>query len=142
MARTYKVKIGDIWLTNDGTEDGLPCKVEVPNAAILLETDIGNVAIGADGVPFREMPLTPTGAGRPFAVLVKFMTKAVYDALKAALDTAASSSAEFQVTGTGTPGDFDVNAIVFDNPVYINFGSFSGNNLKDVIVSFVTTAIN
>lgn len=142
MARFYKIMIGSIWLTDTGLEPGRPCKVEVAGVPGLLVPDQGNVSIGADGVPFREKPLVPTGAGRPFSIMAAFMTKTVYDALKSALDTAAGGNADFNVTGSGTPGNFDVDAIVFDNPQYISYAGFSGDNLKGVTISLITTAIN
>jgi hypothetical protein len=142
MPRFYKIMIGSIWLTDTGAEGGRPCKTEVQGVAGLLVPDNANVSIGADGTPFREKPLTPTGAGRGFSITAAFMTKSVYDSLKSALDTAAGSNADFNVTGAGTPGDFDVDAIVFDNPEYISYAGFSGDNLKGVRISLITTAIN
>lgn len=135
--------IGSIWLTDTGAEGGRPCKVEVDGVAGLLAPDQGNVSTGNDGTPFREKPLTPTGGGRPFALTAAFMTKTVYDALKAALDAAAAGNAEFNVTGDGVPGDWDVDAIVRDDPQYLTFAGFTGADvLKGVRISLITTAIN
>lgn len=143
MARFYKVKIGSVWLTDDGLETGRPCKITVDGAARLLAPDQGNVSVGADGTPFREKPLTPTGGGRPFSIVAAWMTKTVYDSLKSALDTAAGNNSDFNVTGTGVPGDFDVDAIVFDDPQYLSFEGFTGSDaLRGVRMSFITTAIN
>lgn len=142
MARFYKIKIGSIWLTDTGLEGGRPCKIIVPEAAALLVADRGNVSVGNDGTPFRETPLTPTGGGRPFTILAANMATAVFDSLKTALDTAAGSNAAINITGEGTPGDFDVDAVVFDNPEYINFEGFGEDYVKNVKMSFVTTAIN
>lgn len=143
MARFYKIKIGTIWLTDTGLEAGRPCKVVVDGAAALLAPDQGNVAVGSDGTPFREKPLTPTGGGRAFSIVAAFMKKTVYDALKSALDTAAAGNANFNVTGDGVPGNFDVDAIVFDNPQYLSVEGFTGTDvLKNVRISLMTTAIN
>ena len=142
MARSYRIKIGSIYLTIDGLVTGRPCKVAIENVDALLTPDKGNVSVGSDGSPFREIPLTPTGAGRDFAFVFASMKSAVYNSLKSALDTAAGSGADFNVTGTGTPGDFDVDAIVFDNPEYISNGGFSGDWVQNVRVSLITTAIN
>ncbi|SRR5258706_16358363 len=142
MARYYRVKIGSIYLTHDGTNTGRPCKVDVEGVNGLILPDTGNVATGADGTPFREIPLTPTGAGRPFVIIAAFLVSSVYASLKAALDSAAGSNADFNVTGSGLPGDFDADAIVFDNPQYLTFEGFSGDNLKGVRISLMTTVIN
>lgn len=143
MARFYKLKIGSIYLTDNGLTGGRPCKVTVEGVAGLLSPDQGNVAVGADGTPFREKPLTPTGGGRPIAIVAAFMKKTVYDSLKTALDSAAAGNAEFNVTGVGVPGDFDVDAIVFDNPQYLAAEGFTGADvLKNVRISLMTTAIN
>jgi hypothetical protein len=143
MARFYKIKIGSIWLTDTGAEGGRPCKVDVDGAAALLAPDQGNVSTGNDGTPFREKPLTPTGGGRPFVITAAFMTKTVYDNLKSALDTAAGDNSEFNVTGDGVPGNWDVDAIVNDDPQYLGFEGFTGADvLKGVRISLITTAIN
>lgn len=142
MARYYVVKVGSIWLTSDGLETGRPCKIQVEGYAGLVRSGVGNVVVGADGTPFREIPLTPTGAGRPFAVTAAFMSSTVYDSIVAALDAAAAANTEINVTGAGAPGDFDVDAIVNDNPFYIAAESFSGDHLKNVRIALITTAIN
>lgn len=143
MARFYKIKIGSIYLTDNGLVGGRPCKVAVDGAAALLLPSQGNVAVGSDGTPFREKPLTPTGGGRGFTIVAAWMKKTVYDALKTALDAAAAANSDFNVTGDGVPGDFDVDAIPFDNPQYLSFGGFTGaDTLKDVRISLITTSIN
>jgi hypothetical protein len=142
MARFYKVKIGDIWLTRDGLEAGPACKTDIQGAALLTSPTVGNVAIGSDGGPFRETPLTPDGGGRAFLISVPVMKQDVFEDLRAALDAAAASASDFNVTGSGSTGDFDVDAIVFDNPVYLDFGAFSGDDIKNVKISLITTAIN
>jgi len=143
MARFYKVSIDEFWLTLDGTESGRPCKVTVENLQKLLQPDTGNVSVGSAGSVFREKPLTPTGGGRDFAFVVAFMLSADYAALKAILDDAAADpGSDFNVTGTGLAGDFDVNATVFDNPTYISHERQSGDNLINVRISLITTAIN
>lgn len=142
MARFYKVKIGSIFLTDNGLTGGRPCKTEVTNAPALIAPNIGNVSIAANGVGFREIPLSPTGAGRPFTITIPFVTSAVFGSLKTALDAAAAAGSILNITGDGLPGNFDVDADVFDNPVYLSWGSFSGDYVKNVVMSFLTRTIN
>jgi hypothetical protein len=142
MARYYKIKVGSTWLTHNGLEAGRACRINVDPASALVVSTLGNVSIGADGTPFREKPLTPTGAGRVFRIVAAFVEDTVYNALKAALDTAGDNNTDINVTGEGTPGDFDVDAVVFDDPTYIKHESFSGTTFKNVTISLVTTAIN
>lgn len=142
MARFYTISIGGIYLTDTGLVGGRPCKTELQGISALLIPDQGNISVGADGTPFREKPLIATGGGRGFAIIAAFMAKSVYDTIKSALDTAATANASINIVGAGTPGNFDVDAIVFDNPQYISYAGFSGDNLKGVTISLITTAIN
>lgn len=144
MARSYTVTIGSIYLTLDGLSTGKACKIQIENLGVLLQGTLGNVTVANDGKPFREIPLiSPTGGGRPFRILVKNMTSTVYGNLKTALDAAAVAGSSFQVTGTGQPANFDVQAIVNDNPTYIsNTGGFSGTTVRDVVISLITASFN
>jgi hypothetical protein len=140
MARSYKVQIDSVWLTDDGTETGKPCRITIEGINGLIVANVGNVTVSDDGTPFRETPQTPTGGGRPFAIKAAWLNSTQFDAIKAVLDAAALAGSAFQVTGTGTPGDFDVQAQVNDNPTYIAADSFSGEALRGVTINLITVS--
>lgn len=144
MARHYKIQIDDIWLTDNADENGKRCKVEVEGIAGLLQPNLGTVAVGNNGVPFREIVPTeiasPRG-GRAFAFTMPVVLKEVYDDLKALLDDKAAEGESFSVRGYGATGDFDVLAIVNDDPFYIEAKGFSDDRIKSVRISLITTSV-
>lgn len=141
--RSFKIKIGALWLTSDGTETGRACLVTVTGADLILQAVVGNTQISNSGLPFNESPLTPTGAGRPLKIQIPKLSAAVYDSLKTILDAAATGGgSEINVTGDGEPGAFDIDATVFHNPFYLSFGMFSAGNVKKVEINLISTAIN
>lgn len=143
MAQSYKVKINDLWLTGDGTETGRPCRLELRGASAILSAVIGNTQTSEDGKPFNESPLTPIGAGRQIEIAIPKLSTGVFDDLKTILDTAAAApGTEFNITATGEPGDFDIDCLVFYNPVYLDFGLFIDGSVKSVIIRAITTQIN
>lgn len=144
MARYYKIQLGStpIYFTDDGTETGKPCKIEVDGLPGLLVRDLGNVTVSANGTPFRESPAESTGGGRAFSLRIKWLKDTVYEDIIEFLDGAAEDGGDFQVVGEGVPGDFDVQAFVNDNPTYVAHGGFSDDMVKDVVINLITVSFN
>lgn len=141
--RSFKIKIGALWLTSNGLETGRACLVDVAGADAILQAVIGNTQISNSGRPFNESPLTPTGAGRALELTILKLSADVYNSLKAILDAAATDAgAEINLQAFGQPGNFGVAVTVFHNPTYLTFGLFSNGQVKKVVVRLITTAIN
>ena len=64
MADYNRVKIGPVYLTDDGTALGLPCRCEVQGADRLKLGKTGTVRLAADGTPYQySMPNSGKGLG-------------------------------------------------------------------------------
>lgn len=131
----------DIYLTDDGSSGGRPCRVDVPGAANLLTPASGNTTVASDGTAFTEKPLT-AGKGRPFEVVAAWCTTSVYEDLKDLIDYVVEQETEITVEGSGEPGDFDVQAIPNFAPVPIEWEGFTTDVIKGLRLRFITTEVN
>lgn len=129
-----------MFLTTDGEETGRPCLVEVPEAADLLEPDQGLTTVASDGTPFTESPLID-GKGIPFQLIIKNCSVGVYEDLIDFLNFNQSQGTDFNVTGTGTPGSFDVQAIK-NYPRPVSWSGFNTDLIKGLTIRLITTAVN
>src|SRR5829696_5712793 len=103
------VQIDDIFLTHDGTESGVPCKVTITAADELLDDEVAvSIVEGAGGVPSYQSTVADS-YGLPFEVRVFALTPALYDdiraLLKATRDNDPAHVARF--IAVGAPGTID-----------------------------------
>lgn len=131
MSRFYKVKIGDIWLTNSGLESGIACKIDIPDAVDLLTTTAGVAIPSISGAPvFQTIPWT---AGKQFDVRIEtHLYKAQWDALKALLNDSLENGTSFTVSAAGDIGDFSVTARAFPQKPFSAAAFTNGRIVKPV----------
>jgi hypothetical protein len=135
MARYNRVKIGDVWLTKDGSEGGTPCKVIVQGLERLKLTMNGKVEIMADGTPVAVLSDVK---GVPLTVRAEAMRKSVFDSIVAVFEQFIDDGLPFDLSIEGDTGDWadgDVLSVIPDFPNHI---AFSGEFLNEIIdqVSF------
>lgn len=131
------------WLTTDATETGKPCKVAIPEAANLIEGSTANTSRASDGTPSTERPLIE-GKGINFDIQAANVNTDLYGDLVAFLAFNEAAHTSFQVTGSGEPGSFDVQAVKYydgsGSPV--TWDGFTSGNIKSLRIRLITTAIN
>lgn len=146
MARFYKLRIQgtgpsgavSIYLTDDGTANGRPCKTTIENLAALLTPQSGNTTVASDGTPFTEKPLT-AGKGRPFAIVAAWTRTTVFSSVKTLIDHCAAQGTNVRITGTLGPSEFDVDAVPNFDPIPIDFEGFNADAVKGLRLRFVTS---
>lgn len=76
----WKVKIGDTWLTSDGTETGLPCQVEIGGLGPLFDDFASSIRKAADGTPYAFI-LPSDWQGTDLVITVLAMRKDEFEAI-------------------------------------------------------------
>ena len=141
MADYNKVSIGSIFLTDDGTETGLPCRVEVTGLDRLKPTKTGAVQIAADGTP-KAFITGNTGRGVLISIRPTAVMKDVFDDVNDAINDALGVPETINITIDGDTGTFDLDCVP-SLPQPIEFpGTFASEQIDDVRWSFIVSAVN
>lgn len=141
MARYNLVKIGSIYLTDNGLVTGKPCKLEVPGLSRLKLTITGTTRYAADGTPYQySMPNAGKGVQiqiRPFVIM-----KSVFDDVIEAMSDALEANSTINITVEGDTGDFDLDCIPL-LPNGVEFpGAFTNERITGVSFNFVVSEVN
>ena len=131
----YKVQIGDVYLTDDGTENGTPCKLEIPNLEDLLTPVIGAVVYAASGNPVIQS--VPWSKGKPFEINIGVLTREVWEDIKTLMIDAQTAASFFTVTGTGDTGNFSVSAKPFPQKPF-SAKRFLNSRIYGISLRFIT----
>jgi hypothetical protein len=135
MSRFYEIQIGGVYLTEDGTASGTPCKLSVENVEDLLTTVAGNAQLSANGTPIFQ--LVEWTAGKQFAVRVSTLTKDVWLDLVELLNTALEEEDALSITGSGDTGDFTVSAKPFPQKPFAA-ERFINGRIINAVFRFIT----
>ena len=135
MSRFYDIRIHGIFLTEDGTTAGLPCKLSVENVEDLLTTVAGNVRLSANGTPIFQ--LVEWTAGKQFAVRVSTLTKDVWLSLCELLNTTLEEDVAISIEGSGDIGDFTVSAKPFPQKPFAA-EAFINGRIINAVFRFIT----
>ena len=134
MPDYYKVKIGDTWLTNDGTDTGIACKIS-PGAELakLWRSKTGGTQNAADNTPWSFVTEF-NGEG----VVLKFapgeLLEDEYDDLMAELDALDPTTQTIQVLIEDGPGpDLDLECI----PLYPDWVEHGGEFIGERVMGLV-----
>lgn len=137
MARYNLIKIGTIYLTNDGTQTGKECKTSVTGLNLLKTTKIGNIQYAADGTPHANL-IEVGQKGVPIEITVDWLAKTVFDNINTTINDALNNMTTINVIITGDTGTFNVNVIPgLAEP--IDWAGFSSGIIKGAKYKFVTT---
>lgn len=134
--RFYKIQIGSIYLTKDGTSGTAYCKTLIDAATIgLLKQDkFGNYDTNADGSQFDHvLPVR----GVEIKIKAAKMMKTVFDSLAAFLNTSNNSRAAFNVVITSQTLNKTVSCKT-QLKGYIQPSGFVNNYIKDVEIILIT----
>lgn len=107
MAFNQKIKLGNIWLTSDGTEAGFPCQINVLGLPDLKMKWWGNAARNARGNP--EMNLTEP-SGIDITLQIQAIRVEVFDDIIEMFDDALDNDATFDFVVEGETGNYDLQA--------------------------------
>lgn len=136
MARFHLIQIGSIFLTDDGSEDGKPCKTHVTGIGIISLDKVGTTRPQASGRP-RTQLAQPKNI--PISISVDYIHKDVHSDILEQLQDSLNDDTDFVLNISGDTGTFELTAIP-DFPNHTNLtGDFSTNILKSVTYNFRTT---
>ena len=137
MARFYKIKINGGWLTEDGSENDLPCKLSVSGVSKLLNTFSGNTVQAIDGTPITQIFETET-RGKILEIIVLWLYAPVWNSVVDLINTALAEPATMNIVGTGDIGNFDVDCVPL-LPKPFEASEFINGRIKDATFRFMTT---
>lgn len=136
MARYNTVKLGTIFLTDNGLEGGTPCKLTVNNLDQLFTDKTGSVSNSASGAPFVQV-VDADKKGIALEIVVETLTKEVFGDLVTALNSAINDLDTMEYEISGDTGEFTGSAIPA-LPRPISAGSFRNEYIQNVTIRIVT----
>ncbi len=135
MAKFYRLKIENIYLTDDGLETGLPCKLNTTNLEDILSTMTGAVIPSADGTAVLQ--IVPFTKGKAFEIQIDVLTKSVWEQLRDLMTGSLETDSDFEVSGTGDIGNFTARAK--PNPQKPFFAArFKNGRIYNCVIRFMT----
>lgn len=135
MARFYRIQIGAVHLTSDGTNAGIPCKLAVSGADALLQTHKGQTIVANDGTPVNQ--LFAITKGKPLEISVEVLPESVWNSLVSLINTALTNETTINIIGTGDVGDFDEDFLPL-MPEPFSAAEFINSRIKNSIFRFIT----
>lgn len=137
MAEYNRVKIADLYLTSDGTETGIPCRVDVVGLTKLRPVYRRTVVLPIEGKP--HVQLFENLIGESFSMTIFQLHTDEYDDLIEIIDAADAGDGEINVTLDGETGDFDLQCVLesIDQP-----GEFSSNYIPSLQLVFRIASVN
>jgi hypothetical protein len=132
----WKVKIGTTWLTDDGTEDGLPCQVDVPGLGPLFLEFAQSIRKAADGTPYAFI-LPSDWQGVDLLINVFTVSEEVFTAIIAEINAALTAQTTMAMSLIWNTIDFEFTALP-DVPTPP--GSFTAGRLNNVGFKFTIEA--
>lgn len=133
--RFYRIQLNNIYLTDDATSAGVPCKLSVTGAAAVAQTRTGQTTIAADGTPVNQT--FAAAAGKVLEIKVETLTAAVWADIILLFNDALSNSATINIVGTGEIGNFDVSVLPL-LPKPFEASEFTNGRIKNAVFRFVT----
>ena len=139
MSRYALVQIGTVHLTSDGTSDGRPCKVAVPNESAFATTFGAGAQSAADGTVYVQT-IDRGVQGIEFFVVAEHLSETVLASITTQLNTGLSSGDGVRVQCESLT-DFDVMAMPLPDETgqLFTFESRSGGFAKNVRFRFIST---
>lgn len=141
MADYNLVKIGTVYLTDDGTSGGNPCRTEVTGLQALKASKTGAVQAAADGTPYAFLT-DNTGKGVVIGIKPFTLTKTVFDSVVTAINAALATPAAINITVSGDTGNFDLDCLPV-LPLPVTFpGTFASSRIDGVEFNFIISDVN
>lgn len=131
--RFYTVKIGDLWLTKDGSETGKPCKLEIQNVEQLWMDKTGSAGQAADGSIFRQLVDVH---GVRIQISVRQIMKDVFDDLLELLNEVNNTGASLPLLISGKTKDLAVSCTV-DPEAPVAARDFLFNRINQVSIKLI-----
>lgn len=107
MALNNKIGFGNIWLTDDGTDAGFACQVDLAGLPFLKMKWWGAASRNARGN--AEMNLSPV-AGVDLTMTMPSLLISVMDSIIELFNDSLDEDEPFRLQITGETGDFDLSA--------------------------------
>jgi hypothetical protein len=107
MSDYHLVKIGTVYLTNDGLETGRHCRTTITGLDALIIGYTGVIHRAIDNTPYAQVT-NNIGVGQDIQILIYRLTAAVYASLQTVINGAFSAAETINVVIDGDGGTFDL----------------------------------
>lgn len=140
MARFYTLQLDTLYLTDDGTATGRPCKLRISGLAGLRVAYGGVSAPSADGTPYTVA--FSRVKGQRLAVTIDYLPATVFDSIVTAINQALENNSTITAIGNGDEGDFNLEVTpALPEPIALS-GEFSNGILRNVTLNFIVSGVN
>ena len=130
------IQLNSIYLTNDATSTGTPCKTSVSGLDALTFDFTGVTVLALDGTPYNQV-FDNYKKGLPLTIKITQTTDTRLDELASLLTTLVTAESSVLVQITGSTGDFTLNCLpAFPKPLEFS-GDFQNSYVKDITLNFV-----
>lgn len=141
MADYPLVSINNYFLTDDGTNTGLPCRVNIPTLDQLQFDFTGQTVQAADGTVHQHI-LDFAKVGALVDVNCFQLLQDVYEDIRDSMATAVSGDTTSNLTISSPYGDFDLEVKpVLPKPIE-SPGTFVDDRLDNVTFHFIIDSVN
>src|SRR5690606_22552588 len=138
MAEYNRVQIEDLYLTDDGTNTGTPCLVEIPELAALRPAKRRTV-IQCLGAP--QVQLFDNLIGEALTLKIFLLHTDEWEDVIEIIDTADTNGTTITVKITdGELGEYDLECVMDANPVQP--GEFTDDRIPTVELRFRIVSVN
>lgn len=137
MADFNKVKIGTLWLTDDGTETGASCLVNIPELSRLRPAKRRTVIPVIEGSPVTQLM---SQLGEVLTMSIFLLHTDEWDDLIEIIDTADSGGSDVNIIIEGELGNFDLDCVLAENPA--QSGEFASGRIPEVTIQWRISDVN
>lgn len=142
MGQYYKAQIDSVYLTDDGTDTGEPCRVDITGLDALTLNYAGSNTNSADGTPYSFV-IEHEGQGSPLRLATGVVTADVFEDLQSVINTALAADDTINLKLSDGPfGDFDLECLPgFPRPIEFS-GKFDDDYIYDLALNLTVKSRN
>jgi hypothetical protein len=142
MINYYHIQIGDLWLTSDETETGIPLISNIAGLDALQFAYTGNTVLALDGTPHQQVRVLK---GVPVVIDLNWVPREMFLSLVDVINTSIDDDEEIAVMlldDSKGMGDFDLSCVpTLPDPLSFP-GDFMSEKIKAVRINLTVAAVN
>ena len=141
---TRLIKIGDIYLTDDQTENGVPYLSQVTGLERIQPAYTGQIVLSANGTPYKFVT-NNIGKGTAIRIELRGLTTTDKAAIQTLINTKEAAAETLQVVFSNGPDDCDLQCVAgtVANPLaFESSGDFINDLNFDVAINLTVAGVN